>query len=177
MRMLLTVASMVMLVSASAAIASTITYQFSDASANFGIYGTDTITGTFTYNTTTNTVLAANIAVTGLFDPGHYTTDPSATPSSIFAYNTPSHSDAIQITFVNNLGSSSDPLTNVSFYYPPFGSTDYLASAFAGGTVTPSPSATPLPTALPLFASGLAGVGLFGWIRRRKRKGVAVASF
>ena len=80
MRMLLTVASMVMLVSASAAIASTITYQFSDASANFGIYGTDTITGTFTYNTTTNTVLAANIAVTGLFDPGHYTTDPSATP-------------------------------------------------------------------------------------------------
>jgi hypothetical protein len=34
-------------------------------------------------------------------------------------------------------------------------------------------AATPLPAALPLFAAGLGGLGLFGW--RRKRKAQAVA--
>ena len=33
------------------------------------------------------------------------------------------------------------------------------------------PAATPLPAALPLFATGLGGLGLLGW--RRKRKAVA----
>jgi len=32
---------------------------------------------------------------------------------------------------------------------------------------------TPIPAALPLFATGLAGLGLLGW--RRKRKAQAVA--
>jgi hypothetical protein len=36
------------------------------------------------------------------------------------------------------------------------------------------PSATPLPAALPLFASGLATLGFLGW--RRKRKGAALAA-
>jgi hypothetical protein len=34
-------------------------------------------------------------------------------------------------------------------------------------------AATPLPAALPLFATGLGGLGLLGW--RRKRKAQAVA--
>jgi hypothetical protein len=33
------------------------------------------------------------------------------------------------------------------------------------------PSTTPIPAALPLFASGLGALGLLGW--RRKRKNVA----
>jgi hypothetical protein len=37
-----------------------------------------------------------------------------------------------------------------------------------------SVSATPLPAALPLFATGLGGLGLFGW--RRKRKAAAIAA-
>ena len=32
------------------------------------------------------------------------------------------------------------------------------------------PSAVPLPAALPLFATGLAGLGLMGWVRRLKQK-------
>jgi hypothetical protein len=36
-------------------------------------------------------------------------------------------------------------------------------------------SATPLPAALPLFATGLGGLGLFGW-RRRRKKTVALAA-
>jgi hypothetical protein len=47
--------------------------------------------------------------------------------------------------------------------------TNTFAASFAGSTV---PS-TPLPGALPLFASGLGALGLLGW--RRKRKAHAVA--
>jgi len=42
-------------------------------------------------------------------------------------------------------------------------------SFFPNGTLT----ATPLPAALPLFATGLGGLGLLGW--RGKRKAQAVA--
>jgi hypothetical protein len=38
---------------------------------------------------------------------------------------------------------------------------------------TITPTATPLPAALPLFATGLGGLGLLGW--RRKRKAQALA--
>jgi hypothetical protein len=38
----------------------------------------------------------------------------------------------------------------------------------------PSASATPLPVTLPLFASGLGALGVFGW--RRKKKAQAVAA-
>jgi hypothetical protein len=37
-------------------------------------------------------------------------------------------------------------------------------------TFTPSTSATPLPTALPLFATGIGALGLLGWSRKRGRK-------
>jgi hypothetical protein len=48
---------------------------------------------------------------------------------------------------------------------------DYFYSALGarGGSVSVTP--TPLPAALPLFASGLGALGLFGW--RRKRKSAA----
>jgi hypothetical protein len=38
-------------------------------------------------------------------------------------------------------------------------------------TIEPAASATPLPAALPLFATGLGALGLLGW--RRKRKGAS----
>jgi hypothetical protein len=37
-------------------------------------------------------------------------------------------------------------------------------------------SATPLPAALPLFASGIAAMGLFGWRRKRKNAAVVAAA-
>ena len=37
--------------------------------------------------------------------------------------------------------------------------------------LTPAP--TPLPAALPLFATGIGGLGLLGWRRKRKARAVA----
>ena len=54
----------------------------------------------------------------------------------------------------------------------------------SGGTMTgslmaqvtdPGVSQAPLPAALPLFASGLGGMGLFSWWRKRKRVGAPAA--
>jgi len=44
----------------------------------------------------------------------------------------------------------------------------------AGLIPSSSPSETPLPAALPLFASGLGALGLFGW--RRKKRAAALAA-
>jgi hypothetical protein len=40
---------------------------------------------------------------------------------------------------------------------------------------TTSPAATPLPAALPLFATGLGALGFLGW-RRKRKNGVAIAA-
>jgi hypothetical protein len=45
---------------------------------------------------------------------------------------------------------------------------------FTGVRSIASASATPLPAALPLFATGLGALGLFGWRRKRKETAVAV---
>ena len=56
------------------------------------------------------------------------------------------------------------------------GNPDFYVSALAylvcGKDVSCETTITPIPGALPLFASGLGGLGLLGW-RRRKRKPVA----
>jgi hypothetical protein len=52
----------------------------------------------------------------------------------------------------------------------------YLESFTADttGAFFGTPSATPVPPSLPLFASGLSAIGLLGW--RRRRKNVAIAA-
>lgn len=46
----------------------------------------------------------------------------------------------------------------------------------AGSSVSVTPvSATPLPAALPLFATGLGAMGLFGWRRKRRASGAITA--
>jgi hypothetical protein len=59
--------------------------------------------------------------------------------------------------------------------------TSFLQCNFGNATCTSITSqsvdvsaATTLPAALPLFASGLGAMGLFGW--RRKRKGAATSA-
>ena len=57
-----------------------------------------------------------------------------------------------------------------SFTYDSSGDTSFFASALAQSSATElgTSVATPLPAALPLFASGLGALGLLGWRRKRK---------
>ena len=48
-------------------------------------------------------------------------------------------------------------------------------TALLTARVTDPPSAAPLPAALPLFASGLGGMGLFAWWRKRKNGAASAA--
>jgi hypothetical protein len=48
------------------------------------------------------------------------------------------------------------------------------SSSVSGNIQIGTASTTPLPTALPLFATGLGAMGLFGW--RRKRKTAVIAA-
>jgi hypothetical protein len=59
----------------------------------------------------------------------------------------------------------------------PFGPTTCaVALSDLVGTKSPEVSGTPLPAALPLFATGLGGLGLFGWRRKRKNAAAIAAA-
>jgi hypothetical protein len=96
----------------------------------------------------------------------------------------------------NNNNGSSGPLADVIISLPPLANTVFpvaldarwgnintidwcgycVTSEFASGSIDNlnfSIAQTPLPAALPLFATGLGAMGLLGW--RRKRKAQAVA--
>jgi hypothetical protein len=71
----------------------------------------------------------------------------------------------------NSTNANGGVLSNTSPFSP--------GNSFPGGDIdvqvvyayTPTPVTTPLPAALPLFATGIGGLGLLGW--RRKRKALA----
>jgi type VI protein secretion system component Hcp len=76
-----------------------------------------------------------------------------------------SSSDIITLAFQNVLFTS----FSTSF----LNQTDDVSFAYANAkeTITfTATSATPLPAALPLFATGLGALGLLGWLRKRKSR-------
>jgi hypothetical protein len=69
------------------------------------------------------------------------------------------------------------PAFNQLGYLTADGSYFYSAIGTSGGSVTVTPvSTTPLPAALPLFATGLGAMGLFGWRRKRKNAAALAAA-
>jgi hypothetical protein len=62
------------------------------------------------------------------------------------------------------------PTSGGSLSFTGFDSVNLTANSTSSG----DPTTTPLPAALPLFASGLSALGLLGW--RRKRKAAAIAA-
>jgi hypothetical protein len=52
----------------------------------------------------------------------------------------------------------------------PLGMGDGNAGLPSSWSVSMTQNATPLPTALPLFATGLGALGLLGWRRKRKSR-------
>jgi len=67
--------------------------------------------------------------------------------------------------FQNNQGNSSQFGSDVSL-----NNADFVSLDRQGNAEIASISAAPLPAALPLFATGLGGMGLLGWWRKRKDK-------
>jgi hypothetical protein len=67
---------------------------------------------------------------------------------------------------------SDDPLANP--FFPPGGNCYFFGCTVDFSTPIYSIATTPLPGALPLFATGLGALGLLGW--RRKRKAAALAA-
>ena len=47
---------------------------------------------------------------------------------------------------------------------------------FGSADLSPETAATPLPAALPLFATGIGGLGLLGWRRKRKALGSSIGA-
>ena len=66
-----------------------------------------------------------------------------------------------------------------AFYYVQttgfYGGTDNNVGGTRTLDVVDAPSQTPLPAALPLFATGLGGLRLLGWRRKRKKAGAVAA--
>jgi hypothetical protein len=74
------------------------------------------------------------------------------------------------LTSIGPITGSSFKATGVSF--PTSAGTLIITSPATSGTATftavVTPPSVPLPAALPLFATGLAGLGLLGWRRKKK---------
>jgi hypothetical protein len=98
------------------------------------------------------------------------------TPYTAFNSSIETHSPFLDLEGLFQIsGLGGELLTGlvVQFGTGPTDRTETLISCGGAEGCAPPPAQTPLPAALPLFATGLGGLGLLGW--RRKRKAQAVA--
>jgi hypothetical protein len=150
----------------SQASAATITYDLIDASATFS-GGTDSVTGEFTYNTTTDSLISADIVVSGpvyadTFNVSYGTYPPTndiLTQDASLAYT-------LSIQFTSPLDSSTDPLQFVNIY----SGTDFLTPVAASLSVAgdAAPAVTPLPATFSLMLAGLAGLGWLLYLNQKR---------
>jgi hypothetical protein len=123
--------------------------------------GGDPLAGSFTVDESTFTLSAVDIF------SSHYDVTfnlPVSVGASAITVGNSSGQDLL-LTFYDNLANSPDVIYpyNDNYYSDGLSGPD-IFSAFVFGDVDP----TPLPAALPLFITGLVGLGLLGWRRKRK---------
>jgi hypothetical protein len=147
----------------------------------FDVTGITGLSGTVTIDTVAGTVTAADLKYVN--SPPDYTNVFFQEQLTFNLYEadvangTPSPSDLIRLLISDSgslkgyngggLAAAFDTCELVS----PFDCSSINPLPANGAAITPA--STPLPAALPLFASGLGVMGLFGW--RRKRKAQAAA--
>jgi hypothetical protein len=140
---------------------------------------TETFTGSFSYDDMSGALSAIDVTMSGPYTSSPvtflYSTDALASPSPFqfgLAVEGPNAASGIlvELSFSLALGGASDPLEGADAYNSPTVGFNIFwpgSPVSSGGII----EATPLPAALPLFATGLSALGLLGW--RRKRKSAA----
>jgi len=131
-----------------------------------------TLGGSFVLDNTNSTINSINITMTG--------GSPVAGPFTIFSGNnggfwdfSNSAGDSLRLLINSNLaGYLGGPILNIRV--DSFSGTIINPVSWFPGTGTLTVQATPIPAALPLFASGLGVIGLLGWRRKKKRATLAV---
>ena len=90
-------------------------------------------------------------------------------PASLVFYSTDSFGTladtGLPSSRYTNLVSLAEGANEITFYTPTANQPGFVAGFAVEYEIL---SATPLPTALPLFATGIGGLGLLGWRRKRK---------
>ena len=158
---------------------STITVE--EANSPYTNY-TEQITGSFTFNTSNNTISAVEVTLSG--SPSYFAPNPITFLYTFSAFNfgnqafgfayagTDDDFSYLIVLDFGGLGGASSPLYGGAFYNGQGNNNAFARSASGGVEV----SATPLPAALPLFATGLGAMGLLGWRRKRKNAAAIAAA-
>jgi hypothetical protein len=126
-----------------------------------------------------------HVLLLGVVASGSHTGGLAVFSNTSFAGQSPPPNEATLVGDLTSNNGDSSNLTNFVFNSGLIGSDGIVPLPGNGGTITAFSNgedignltvingATPLPAALPLFATGLGALGLLGWRRKRKAQGVA----
>jgi hypothetical protein len=144
--------------------ASTVTWDFENVTMSAGT----SLVGSFTTDATTQNLIAWNIHIAGGPENGYLFSNlitNTVTDSGPQSYGVRNDiTNHIQWSFVTSLTAN---LLAVNINSASF-TCGACGNYFVQGTSGEAVAETPLPAALPLFASGLGALGLLGWRRKRK---------
>lgn len=158
------------------ALALILTSYDATASTIFNITGSSTYSGTLTIDTVGGSLTAADVVVStppdftnilssnqGATDFVVSISDGTTSPGPILTLSIDDGG-----TLVGFAGGIIDAATLIGGCDLTSGECRGIPQTLGSADLSAETTATPLPAALPLFATGIGGLGLFGWRRRRK---------